>query len=157
MTSPIALHPNIKANIFSNSIITHGHPRALLGAMLYGVVINRFLSADPNNFEFKNVLTEIGSNFNETFNLSFLNSVELLKWEEEWNKSSDISFRDTYDEICAETQEYLRVVFKSLNKDVTVYETLDKLGGVATLGDLNSEVFKIQENFFFNFETKVES
>ncbi len=130
---PIALanfknEENIKANIFSNSIITHGHPRVLLGAMLYGVVINRFLSADPNNFEFKNVLTEIGSNFNETFNLSFLNSVELLKWEEEWNKSSDISFRDTYDEICAETQEYLRVVFKSLNKDVTVYETLDKLG-----------------------------
>ena len=26
-----------------------------------------------------------------------------------------------------------------------VIETLDKLGGVATLGDLNSEVFKIQE------------
>ena len=33
----------IKEEIFCNSIITHGHPRALLGAMLYGYAVNQII------------------------------------------------------------------------------------------------------------------
>ena len=50
--------------IFGNSIITHGHPRAILGAMLYGYSIDIILRFSPENFNQTTFLTEIGNRSN---------------------------------------------------------------------------------------------
>ncbi len=49
----------IKEEIFGNSIITHGHPRAILGAMLYGYAIDTILKFIPENFNYTSFLTEL--------------------------------------------------------------------------------------------------
>ena len=49
---PIALanfndFQRIKEEIFKNSIITHGHPRAIVGAILYGLSVDTILKEKP--------------------------------------------------------------------------------------------------------------
>jgi ADP-ribosylglycohydrolase len=45
--------------IFCNSIVTHGHPRAIIGAMLYGLIINTIINLKLNGIE---LLIYIGQN-----------------------------------------------------------------------------------------------
>ncbi|MCY4297886.1 MAG: ADP-ribosylglycohydrolase family protein [Flavobacteriaceae bacterium] len=119
----------IKKEIFKNSIITHGHPRAILGAMLYGYAINTILSTDPNNFNCKDFLTKLGKDFHQTFSIGFLdNNLELENWECEWNKKSKVPFRMLFESILNETQNYLRDVYKSMTKNVRDFDVLTKLG-----------------------------
>ena len=53
----------IKEEIFCNSIITHGHPRAILGAMLYGYAINQIIMYRPEDFNWDKYITQIGTDF----------------------------------------------------------------------------------------------
>ena len=130
---PIALanygnHEKIKKEIFSNSIITHGHPRAILGAMLYGYAINLILKIDPNNFNFKFFLTELGKEMHNKFSIEFLEDPKLKYWENEWNKNSRMVFRNLFKSIIDETQEYLRKIYKSISKQLSDFDTLTQIG-----------------------------
>lgn len=130
---PIALanfgeQDKIKEEIFGNSIITHGHPRAILGAMLYGYSINTILRFNPENFNYKNFLTELGKDIHQKFSIDFLDSPKLKSWETEWNKNSKESFRILFKNIIDETQEYLRTAYKLITNDSSDFESLSKLG-----------------------------
>lgn len=130
---PIALanHGNaekIKEEIFCNSIITHGHPRAILGAMLYGYAIDQIIYLNPDDFNWENYITQIGFDFSKKFELSFINKMEIREWLKEWNKSSNKSFETIYDETIIETQNQLRFVYKSIRQNTPVEETLKKIG-----------------------------
>ena len=132
----------IKEEIFSNSIITHGHPRAILGAMLYGYAIDQIIVFRPEDFNWENYIIRIGLDFPRKFDLAFANRSEIKEWLKEWNKSSDITFEHLYSEIVVETQNYLRFVYQSIKQNLSVQETLTKLGcfNQATKGSGTSTV-----------------
>lgn len=132
----------IKEEIFCNSIITHGHPRALLGAMLYGYAVNQIIVIRPEDFNWENYITQIGLDFPKKFDLPFFNKPELKEWLKEWNKSNNKPFELVYEEILIETQQYLRLVYQSIKQNISVQETLQKLGcfALATKGSGTSTV-----------------
>lgn len=118
----------IKEDIFCNSIITHGHPRAILGAMLYGYAVNQIILYRPEDFNWDKYITQIGTDFQTKFNLPFLDRIELREWLKEWNKSNNQSFEIIYEETLVETQNQLRYIFQSIKQNLSVKETLTKLG-----------------------------
>ena len=118
----------IKEEIFCNSIITHGHPRAILGAMLYGYAVNQIILYRAEDFNWENYITQIGLDFPKKFELSFINKTELKEWLNDWNKATNQPFETVYNEIINETQNYLRLVFQSIKQNLSVQETLKKLG-----------------------------
>ena len=144
---PIALanHKNeeqIKEQIFSNSIITHGHPRAIAGAILYGISVNSILKLEKNKFNYEKFLTEIGKNIKSKFELSFLHKKEYSLWLNEWNKNSNLKFEVVYEKTVNEILNSLRETYKFLrdNKDTKLalksfgcYAPETKGSGVATV------------------------
>jgi ADP-ribosylglycohydrolase len=122
----------IKEQIFCNSISTHGHPRALLGAMLYGYAVNQIIVIRPEDFNWENYITQIGVDFIKKFDLPFINKPEIKVWLNEWNKSSSKPFELVYEEILVETQQYLRLVYQNIKQSISVQETLQKLGCFAS-------------------------
>lgn len=118
----------IKEEIFCNSIITHGHPRAILGAMLYGYAVNQIIVYRADDFNWENYITQIGLDFPKKFELSFVNKTEIREWLKEWNKSNNKTFESVYSETISETQNHLRFVFQSIKQNLSVQETLKKLG-----------------------------
>ena len=118
----------IKEEIFCNSIITHGHPRAILGAMLYGYAVNQIIVFRPEDFNWENYITQIGLDFPKKFELSFINKIEIQEWLKEWNKSSEKTFESVYAETIIETQNQLRFVFQSIKQNLPVQESLKKMG-----------------------------
>ena len=118
----------IKEEIFGNSIITHGHPRAILGAMLYGYSIDTILRFNSENFNSTSFLTELGKDMQQKFSIDFLSSQKFSSWESEWNKGTLKPFRDLFNEIIEETQEYLRVTYKLLMNNTSDFDALTKLG-----------------------------
>ena len=116
----------IKEEIFCNSIITHGHPRAILGAMLYGYAVNQIILYRPEDFNWDKYITQIGTDFQTKFNLPFLDKIEIREWLKEWNKSNNKSFEIVYEETLVETQNQLRYVFQSIKQNLSVIETLSK-------------------------------
>lgn len=118
----------IKEEIFGNSIITHGHPRAILGAMLYGYSIDTILRFNPENFNYTSFLTELGKDIHQKFSIDFLSEPKFKAWEIKWNKGSKKPFGDLFKEIVEETREYLRTTYKLLTNEVSDFEALTKLG-----------------------------
>ena len=118
----------IKEEIFCNSIITHGHPRAILGAMLYGYAVNQIIVYRPEDFNWENYITQIGLDFPKKFELSFVNKIEIREWLKEWNKSSNKTFESVYAETITETQNQLRFIYQSIKQNTPVQETLKKIG-----------------------------
>jgi len=118
----------IKEEIFCNSIITHGHPRAILGAMLYGYAVNQIIVYRPEDFNWENYITQIGLDFPKKFELSFIDKMEIREWLKEWNKSSNKTFESLYAETISETQNQLRFVYQSIKQNTSVEETLKKIG-----------------------------
>jgi ADP-ribosylglycohydrolase len=121
----------IKEDIFCNSIITHGHPRAILGAMLYGYAINQIIVCRPEDFNWEKFLIQIGSDFHDKFELTFLAKSELRQWVIEWNKASSKNFQSLYDETVAEVQNQLRFLYQSIKQELPVLDTLVRLGCLA--------------------------
>jgi len=118
----------IKEETFCNSIITHGHPRAILGAMLYGYAVNQIIVYRAEDFNWENYLTQIGLDFPKKFELSFSNKMEIKEWLKEWNKANNKTFQSVYDDTIIETQNHLRFVYQSIKQNLSVQETLKKLG-----------------------------
>ncbi|PZR11257.1 MAG: hypothetical protein DI539_20830 [Flavobacterium psychrophilum] len=118
----------IKEEIFCNSIVTHGHPRAILGAMLYGYALNQIIVYRPEDFQWENYLTQIGSELPNKLSLSFVNRTEIQEWLKLWNKSKVNSFEKVYEETLIEIQSYLRTIYQSIRHGQSTIETLRKIG-----------------------------
>ncbi len=118
----------IKEEIFCNSIITHGHPRAILGAMLYGFAVEQIIVMKPNEFSWEKYLTQIGSEFPKLFKYPKETRKEIHEWLKLWNNGQEIPFEQVYQNTLIEIQHYLRIVFVSIRNNSPVLETLKKLG-----------------------------
>jgi ADP-ribosylglycohydrolase len=121
----------IKEDIFCNSIITHGHPRAILGAMLYGYSINQIIVSRPQDLNWEHFLIQIGSDFQAKFELPFLIKPELKSWLMEWDKLNLESFEVVYTNTVVEVQNQLRFLYQSIKQNMPIKETLVKLGCLA--------------------------
>mgnify|MGYP001186289279 CR=1 FL=1 len=118
----------IKEEIFANSIITHGHPRAIIGAMLYGYAVDTILKFRPEHFMYEAFLTELGKDIHQKLSIPFLQKASFSSWESEWNRKAKIPFKEQYNTILDETQQYLRDVYKNLINKTDDEKALRNLG-----------------------------
>ncbi|WP_196892152.1 ADP-ribosylglycohydrolase family protein [Aureivirga marina] len=130
---PIALanfgdFEKIKKEIFKNSIITHGHPRAIIGAILYGDAINTILLYREDSFSFNTFLIELGKDMHSKYSIKYLLEEEFFDWEMKWNSKYEINFRELYQKTLDETQEYLRIIYRYLISEPIDLEVLKSLG-----------------------------
>ena len=49
--------------------------------------------------------------------LTFLEKSELKIWENDWNKGSNVSFKELYNKTIVEAEEYLRIIYVHLKKN----------------------------------------
>ena len=122
----------INSEIFKNSIVTHGHPRAIIGAMLYGYAINSIIKYSPDNFNFKSFITELGKDIE--FNLSIneiIKSNEIQSWLKQWNYNYHIDFISLYNKTIEETKEYLRNIYVYISKDFSDNYVYNQIGCIA--------------------------
>lgn len=130
---PIALanfnkQDKIKEYIFSNSIVTHGHPRAIVGAILYGFAINVMLLQKSDNFNYESFLTDIGKDIEVKFKLDFLSKIQYKIWIDEWNKNQQEDFISIYNCTVNETLNSLRDVYKFIRDNKDTKQALSILG-----------------------------
>lgn len=118
----------IKEEIFANSIVTHGHPRAIIGAMLYGYAVDTILKFRPEHFTYEAFLTELGKDIHLKLSIPFIQKSNFSSWEKEWNSKAKIPFKEQYQTILDETQQYLRDVYKSLTNKIEDEKALRTLG-----------------------------
>lgn len=118
----------IKEEIFANSIVTHGHPRAIIGAMLYGYAVDAILKFRPEHFTYEAFLTELGKDIHLKLSIPFIQKANFSIWEKEWNSKAKIPFKEQYQTILDETQQYLRDVYKSLTNKIEDEKALRTLG-----------------------------
>lgn len=130
---PIALanhnkFEKIKECIFSNSIITHGHPRAIVGAILYGHAINTMLNQKFEQFNYQSFLTELGKNIEEQFRPTFISQPEYRSWITKWNKNQETEFIAVYGQTVQEALYALRDIFKFIRDGKSSKESLQSFG-----------------------------
>jgi len=109
---PIALvninnNKRLYRDTFINSIITHGHPRAILGAIIYASAINFLLKENKiSKKTFLEYLYEVINNFSKSFKGDDL----IQKWVREWDKEplDGMTFKEVFKKTRAEAIEYLR-------------------------------------------------
>lgn len=118
----------IKENIFANSIITHGHPRAIVGAILYGFAINVMLQQESENFNYESFLTKIGKDIEVKFKPVFLAKPVYNAWLTEWNKNQKEDFITLYNQTVSETLLSLRDIYKFLRDNKKTQEALSHFG-----------------------------
>ena len=119
----------IKKEIFSNSIITHGHPRAIAGAMLYGIAVDTALQLSAENFDYATFLTMLGKDIHSKLSISFINDPNLKAWETAWNKKDNgVIFSELYDDVISEIQQGLRGAYKYIKEGVSDFEALSRFG-----------------------------
>lgn len=115
--------------IFLNSIITHGHPRAIIGAMLYGYSLSVIITLQPDVFSWENFLTRLGLQFSNVVAISnFLDDKIIAEWIEKWDEGNPTHFKRTYDNTIAEVVELLRKIFLALKRNYEDEVTLKELG-----------------------------
>lgn len=118
----------IKEEVFANSIVTHGHSRAILGAMLYAYAIDLILPINSGDFNAESYIVQIGQDFQKKFSLPFINKIEYSSWVLEWNKTSKVPFIEQYNQTLNETQEQLRLIYKGLAGNYEPDKILRELG-----------------------------
>jgi len=132
--APIALanHENfaqMKEYIFGNGIITHGHPRALIGGLLYGYALHLIISKEPKAFDPKELIDEIITDFKNKFDLPFLSNNDFDDWVTKWDEDQgNYDFLTTYGVILDETLVYLKMLSTELQKGKPLTDIYNTLG-----------------------------
>jgi len=119
----------MREQIFGNSIVTHGHPRALMGALLYGHMIESVLKTKKSNFSSNEFLKEIKNGLEGLSKLPFLSEPKYLEWLKVWNENNkNVDFHDLYSTTLTETTRKLEVLTNNLQNNIDVEQTFTDLG-----------------------------
>lgn len=129
---PIALvnignHKQMYNDIFANSIVTHGHPRAIIGALLYGISIQKIILYRKEDFDPIQFLTQLGNNIEKDLSLDNVDDKNIKKWANKWSKEKQENFRVAYDKVIDEVLVHLRKVYYQL-KTTKYKDLLSELG-----------------------------
>lgn len=114
--------------VFKNSIITHGHPRAIVGALLYSLSVAYFLKADVLPDYPNEIITSIAKELKSAATvIDRIEDMGLSGWLDKWNSSMSGGFCQVFQQTVEETLELLRYAYKSIaadDKDREVYKNL---------------------------------
>ena len=118
----------IMFQVVLNGMYTHGHPRALIGAMLYACAVRRILLQDKilGYGELIELLLDEKDIWGK---LPEVNNVEV--WKEEAKQYADYEYDIIWKECVDETINYLKITQNALNQGILDIgnETLEQLGG----------------------------
>jgi len=107
--------------IFKNTVITHGHPRAIWGGLLYGKCLSTLLSDKPRGIE--HFLRDLES-FVTSLELRLIDD-ELESWIIRWSKCSGQPFTIAFDQTRKEVLDFLSIIGQSRTQPLEkTYETL---------------------------------
>ncbi len=104
-------------DLWFNTITTHGHPRAILGSILFGFLIKSLIYT---KFEKKKFLKYIKSIIQISDNPVKENEI-LIKWKKIWNNQTKLKFEYLFNEIQQEAISYLEILTNSLEKEPKYY------------------------------------
>ena len=117
--------------VFKNSIVTHGHPRAIVGALLYSLSVAYFLKADVLPDYPNEIITSIANELKSAATvIDRIEDMGLSGWLDKWNSSMSGAFCQVFHQTIEETLELLRYAYKSIaadDKDREVYKSLGAL------------------------------
>jgi ADP-ribosylglycohydrolase len=119
---------NALKNVASNSIVTHGHPTAIIGALLYALSIHVNSKFNISNFDSKEYLTILGHQYKKLVSSSLMERNELNYWTNKWDAGWGTKFKDLFDQSFTLCLDGLRNVYKSINADTSDYDMLASLG-----------------------------
>ncbi len=153
--APIALanvydEQRAMSGIWRNAITTHGHPRAILGALVYGKVLLSLLQGSPSNLEaFVEPLRQFVANINlETLDDS------VQDWMESWSERTGRKFVEAFSETQAEFDRLLTVAALSrerslgeIYKDLGCFNPATKGSGTGTVAAAIAVFLKHGRNY----------
>ena len=117
-------------DVFINSISTHGHPTAIIGAILYALAIN-FLKEEKfcseNKFDRLMYLSSLGEYFKNNLKKPKISNSSLKDWLNEWEKDNK-SFKKEFDKSYQICLNQLRYIYKALENGTDPKKVLDELG-----------------------------
>lgn len=137
---PIALvnvsdEPRLIKDSFFNAIITHGHPRAILGTILFGLAVNYALRASSGIST--EALIEYLHSGMEQIGRTVAHQNHIIMWIRDWDKdirSEESSFRLLFNKTRQEASQYLTSIRESMNADPKTYYTFVGALSPATKG-----------------------
>ncbi len=126
---PIALanihdKPQLIRDSFYNSIITHGHPRAIVGAILFALAVNCAIT-NSGVLKPEQLINCILDGLRQVRKV-IKDDEYLIGWVNHWNedrKGNDLSFGELLKQTLQETAMYLRDIPDYLQKEVITYYT----------------------------------
>ncbi|MBC8551107.1 MAG: ADP-ribosylglycohydrolase family protein [Candidatus Brocadiales bacterium] len=130
--APIALvqandYDKMRESIFGNAIVTHGHPRALAGAILYGYALHKILKTAPEDFTPDQLLSDISSNIGKILQLPFLSHNNFQVWVTKWNADGR-DFSQEYDDTVEEVRAHLKIVSDNISIGGSIQDLYNKMG-----------------------------
>jgi ADP-ribosylglycohydrolase len=107
---------------FFNAIVTHGHPRAILGAILFGLAVREALRMENGGFDGE-TLKDLGAALDSTENVATTNPT-LRTWMGRWEgngRKAKGAFLETYAQCVREAHTYLDSIPKFVDKPPAEY------------------------------------
>lgn len=125
-TLPIALacaadSDRMVRHAFVNSIISHGHPRAIVGALLFGLAIGYVLREQGERTR-SGLILHLRAHLDRAHQI--MNADDRVgRWVENWNKEKPAvgEFWDAFAATCHEADEYIKAIPDFLSKPVIEY------------------------------------
>jgi len=139
--APIALvqsnnFDKMRESIFGNAIITHGHPRAIAGAILYGHIIHKILQISATDFNSGQFLNDIAKNIDQVLQLPFLSHTDYQEWVIKWNEDGR-DFSQEYENAISEVKVSLKVISDSISDGGAIHDVYDKMESYKKPGKSN--------------------
>jgi ADP-ribosylglycohydrolase len=117
--------------VFKNSIVTHGNPRAIVGALLYSLSVAYFLNADSLPVNPNEIITIIAKGLKLA--AALINNLEdmgLSAWLDRWNSTMSVGFSQLFQQTVEETLELLRYTYKSIAANTNNTEVFKSIGAL---------------------------
>jgi ADP-ribosylglycohydrolase len=109
--------PQLIKDSFFNTLISHGHPRAILGTILFGLSVRYLITTSQlSRSEMISYLRDRMENIGATV----ANDDRILKWIRDWEgilPATDTSFRIAFDRVRRESISYLDAIDKFSSTD----------------------------------------
>lgn len=103
---------------FFNAVVSHGHPRAILGTILYGAAIHYALSNEPvTSAQMVPYLAEVVDNCGRWV----ADDSRVMQWAQGWEKAASKTFKDAFAETRREAHTYLSAIVQLLAKPIGEY------------------------------------
>ena len=111
-------------DIWRNAVVTHGHPRAIVGAVLSGFALSSLLSeaVSPGGREFIAYLGEQVKRF------AIPDDRDFGRWIAIWDQGPRKPFRDVYADTLEEAVTKLRIAWAGIRDGASPGDVLSKLG-----------------------------